>query len=267
MNKFFILPAILIACTSNVSADGNLPSNSTTSPDDPELVMTVGPEQVPLGEFETIFNKNNNEEKVSRSYLDEYSDLFIDFKRKVLYAQENKMDTSASFKNELAGYRRQLARPYLTDQSAEDELVLEAYDRMKYEVRASHILVNVAENASSQDTLEAYNKIKDLRNRISRGEDFRTLAMQNSDDPSAKSNGGDLGYFSAFRMVYPFESAAYNTHVGQVSDIFRTQFGYHILKVVDKRSNRGEVKVAHIMIEEKTMLHQKSKKSIKRNDN
>ena len=73
--------------------------------------MTVGPEQVPLGEFETIFNKNNNEEKVSRSYLDEYSDLFIDFKRKVLYAQENKMDTSASFENELAGYRRQLARP------------------------------------------------------------------------------------------------------------------------------------------------------------
>ena len=93
--------------------------------------------------------------------------------------------------------------------------------------------------------------LKKLRNRALKGEDFGQLAQQHSNDPSAKTNFGDLGYFSAFRMVYPFESAAYNTPVGKVSDIFRTQFGYHILKSVDKRANRGEVKVAHIMIEER----------------
>ena len=250
MNKFLNLLAL--ALTTNLAiADGNVTINSSAPSDDPFMVMQVGPEKVQLQEFESIFNKNNNEENITREYLDEYTNLFIDFKRKVLYAQDNQMDTSLAFKKELAGYRKQLARPYLTDQTAEDELVAEAYDRMKYEVRASHILITVPENATPQDTMEAYNTIKELRNRALKGEDFGQLAQQHSNDPSAKTNFGDLGYFSAFRMVYPFESAAYNTPVGKVSDIFRTQFGYHILKSVDKRANRGEVKVAHIMIEER----------------
>ena len=250
MNKFLNLFALVLT-TSLAMADGNIAVNSSTSNDDPSMVMQVGPEKIQLKEFESIFNKNNNEENITREYLDDYTNLFIDFKRKVLYAQENQMDTSAAFKTELAGYRKQLARPYLTDQAAEDELVAEAYDRMKYEVRASHILITVPENANPMDTMEAYNTIKDLRNRSLNGEDFGQLAYHHSNDPSAKTNYGDLGYFSAFRMVYPFESAAYKTTVGKVSDIFRTQFGYHILKSVDKRANRGEVKVAHIMIEER----------------
>ena len=250
MNKFLNLLALVLT-TSLAMADGNITVNSSAPSDDPSMVMQVGPEKVQLQEFESIFNKNNNEENVTREYLDDYTNLFIDFKRKVLYAQENQMDTSVAFKRELAGYRKQLARPYLTDQAAEDELVAEAYDRMKYEVRASHILITVPENATPQDTMEAYNTIKELRNRAIKGEHFGHLAQQYSNDPSAKTNYGDLGYFSAFRMVYPFESAAYNTPVGKVSDIFRTQFGYHVLKSVDKRANRGEVKVAHIMIEER----------------
>ena len=250
MNKFLNLLALVLT-TSLAMADGNITVNSSAPSDDPSMVMQVGPEKVQLQEFESIFNKNNNEENVTREYLDDYTNLFIDFKRKVLYAQENQMDTSVAFKRELAGYRKQLARPYLTDQAAEDELVAEAYDRMKYEVRASHILITVPENATPQDTMEAYNTIKELRNRAIKGEDFGQLARQYSNDPSAKTNYGDLGYFSAFRMVYPFESASYNTPVGKVSDIFRTQFGYHVLKSVDKRANRGEVKVAHIMIEER----------------
>lgn len=231
---------------------GNHVTASNTGDDKSEdIVMSVGPENVPLGEFESIFRKNNTEKEVNEEYLDEYADLFIDFKRKVLYAQENQMDTSASFKRELAGYRTQLSKPYLTDQAAEDELIEEAYERMQYEIRASHILINVAENATPSDTLKAYNEIKSLRSRIMKGEDFGAIAKAYSNDPSAKTNAGDLGYFSAFRMVYPFESAAFNTEVGDVSSPFRTQFGYHILKVVDKRANRGEVKVAHIMLEER----------------
>jgi len=256
MNKFLILLSFVFT-TSIAMAGGYVPT--TTSSDDSETVMKVGPEKVKLSEFQSIFNKNNNEEKVTKEYLDDYTKLFIDFKRKVLYAKENQMDTSQTFKNELAGYRKQLARPYLTDQAAEDELVNEAYDRMKYEVRASHILIGVSDNATPEDTLKAYNTIKGLKSRTQKGEDFTALAKEYSTDPSAKTNGGDLGYFSAFRMVYPFESAAYTTPVGKVSDIFRTQFGYHILKTVDKRANRGEVKVAHIMIEEREDASPKEK--------
>lgn len=247
MNRIIILLALALSFTTGNYATASNPADDKSD----DVVMSVGPENVPLGEFETIFRKNNTENEVNQEYLDEYADLFIDFKRKVLYAQENQMDTSASFKKELAGYRTQLSRPYLTDQAAEDELIEEAYERMQYELRASHILLNVAENASPADTLKVYNEIKNLRSRILKGEDFATIAKSFSNDPSAKANGGDLGYFSAFRMVYPFETTAYNTAVGDVSQPFRTQFGYHILKVVDKRPNRGEVKVAHIMIEER----------------
>jgi peptidyl-prolyl cis-trans isomerase SurA len=252
MNRILILLSLVISTTTALLANGNTTVSSTKDDNNSkETVMTVGPEQVSLGEFESIFKKNNTENKITKEYLDEYTELFIDFKRKVLYAKENQMDTSATFKRELAGYRTQLARPYLTDQSAEDELVNEAYDRMKYEVRASHILLALDKNATPEDTLKVYNRMKELRNSILKGQSFESIAKANSEDPSAKTNGGDLGYFSAFRMVYPFESVAFNTPVGQVSKPFRTQFGYHILKVIDKRANRGEVKVAHIMIEEK----------------
>ena len=260
MKKLFNL-FTFIFFTISAMADGNITIKKSNSYDDPSLVLKVGPEKVKLQEFESIFYKNNNEEIITKDYLNEYTNLFIDFKRKVLYAEENKMDTSSSFKKELAGYRKQLARPYLTDNVAEEKLVIEAYERMQYEVRASHILITIPQNASPIDTLNAYKTIKSLRNRVINGEEFGLIAQQFSNDPSAKSNLGDLGYFSAFRMVYPFESAAYNTPVGNISNIFRTQFGYHILKCVDKRENRGEVKVAHIMIEEREDATLNEKKS------
>ncbi|MGC6470309.1 MAG: foldase protein PrsA [Flavobacteriales bacterium] len=252
MNRILILLSLFAVHSLVVSATGkNILPITSDEPSSDDIVLTVGPEDIPIGEFEAIFSKNNNKKVVDEQYLDEYADLFIDFKRKVLYAQENQMDTSATFKKELAGYRKQLSRPYLTDQSAEDELVKEAYQRMQYEVKASHILLTLDQGASDEDTLRVYNEINSLRSRIIKGESFSEVAKANSQDPSAKTNGGNLGYFSAFRMVYPFESVAYNTPIGSVSKPFRTQFGYHILKVKDKRPSRGEVKVAHIMIEER----------------
>ena len=256
MHKFLNLLFIFLIANFAFAEINVIKSNSS---DDSSIVLKVGSENIQLKEFKSIFYKNNNEEKITKEYLDEYIQLFIDFKRKVLFAKENKMDTSIAFKTELSGYRNQLARPYLTDQTAEDELVAEAYERMNYEVRVSHILISVSENALPSDTLNAYNKIKELKNRAINGEDFAKLAEEYSNDPSAKTNYGDLGYFSAFRMVYPFESAAYNTNIGKISDIFRTQFGYHILKSIDKRKNRGEVKVAHIMIEERSDASKKDK--------
>ncbi len=223
---------------------------TTTQKKEDQVLMEVGKEEVTVSEFTNVFKKNNNLQEATNQELEDYVDLFVKFKMKVLDAERMQLDTLSSFKNELAGYRKQLARPYLTDKQAEQKLIEEAYDRMTEEVRASHLLFLVDEKALPKDTLAVYQKINSLRNKILNGEDFETVAKTHSEDPSAKTNGGDLGYFSAFRMVYPFETAAFNTPLGEVSKPFRTRFGYHIVKVTDKRKSRGEVKVAHIMIEQ-----------------
>ena len=223
---------------------------TTTQKKEDQVLMEVGKEEVTVSEFTNVFKKNNNLQEATNQELEDYVDLFVKFKMKVLDAERMQLDTLSSFKNELAGYRKQLARPYLTDKQAEQNLIEEAYNRMTQEVRASHLLLLVDEKALPKDTLAVYQKINSLRNKILNGEDFETVAKTHSEDPSVKANGGDLGYFSAFRMVYPFETAAFNTPLGEVSKPFRTRFGYHIVKVTDKRKSRGEVKVAHIMIEQ-----------------
>jgi peptidyl-prolyl cis-trans isomerase SurA len=129
-----------------------------------------------------------------------------------------------------------------------DSLVKLTYERLKTEVKAAHILITVKPDATPEDTLKAYAKITAIRKRILAGEDFETVAAESSEDPSAKTNKGLLGYFTALQMVYPFENAAYNTKPGEVSEPLRTRFGYHIVKVLDRRPARGEVEVSHIMI-------------------
>lgn len=207
------------------------------------VLLTVGGNEVKLSEFNAIYNKNNSKESVQ-----DYLDLYIKFKLKVKEAEDLGFDTIPKFIAELKGYRKQLAEPYLTDKEVTEALIKEAYDRMKTDVKASHILVGVKEDAAPSDTLIAFNKIMKARNAIVNGADFITTAKAASEDPSVKKNGGDLGYFTAFHMVYPFESAAYTTKVGEISQPIRTRFGYHIVKVVDKRAARGSIKVAHIMV-------------------
>ena len=214
------------------------------------IVMEINGNPVTKGEFLQIYLKNNNNPKYDKASLDEYVEMFKKFKLKVAEAQALGYDTIPKLKKELEGYRKQLANPYLIDSAENKSLVQQAYERTKMEVRASHILIKVDQNASPKDTLDAFNKILGLKARIEKGEDFSSVAkMKNgSDDPSAVNNGGDLGYFTAFQMVYPFEEKAYNTPLGSVSDPFRTRYGYHILKVTDKRAARGTIKVAHIMV-------------------
>jgi len=217
--------------------------------DDP-VIMHVDGRPVLRSEFEAIYKKNNKEAAVTKEALDEYLDLFINYKLKVREAEALGMDTITKFKNELDGYRKQLARPYLIDRELNDALIKEAYTRMQEEVRASHILVQVDPEASPEDTLAAWKRINTLRDRIVKGEDMASVAKGpgGSDDPSAAKNGGDLGWFSALQMVYPFETAAFTTQVGEVSKPVRTRFGYHIIKVADRRPARGQVRVAHIMM-------------------
>ncbi len=244
----------LLAAQVLVLAQGVLiAQQKTTAPavaDTDPVLMTVDGRPVTRSEFESTYKKNNKNAPVTKEALDEYLDLFINYKLKVRAAEEAGLDTVSKFKTELDGYRKQLARPYLIDRELNDELVREAFDRSREEVRASHILVKVEPEASPADTLVAWKRINALRDRVVGGEDFKVVASGKggSEDPSAEKNGGDLGWFSVLQMVYPFETAAFNTPVGQVSKPIRTRFGYHIIKVVGRRPAQGEVKVAHIMV-------------------
>ena len=218
-----------------------------------EAVLTVGEESVSLADFEHIFLKNNRDSVITEAALDEYMELFINFKLKVQAAEALGMDTVETFQKELAGYRTQLARPYLTNNELLDELVRQAWERKQEEVRARHILVSCSAQANPADTLKAWKRANAMRTRILNGEDFEAVALSKagSDDPSVRDNGGDLGWFSAFQMVYPFEEAAYTTAVGDLSPIVRTRYGYHFLEVTGRRDARGEIRAAHIMIRTK----------------
>ena len=214
-----------------------------------EVLFTIDNHAFYTDEFIRVYNKNLDLVKDdSQKDLDKYLELFLGYKLKVEKANKLGLQNGTTYQNELKSYRNQLSKNYLNDSKVTNELIREAYERMQQEVRASHILILVDEGASPEDTLKAYTKVLDIKKRLEAGEDFISVAQQFSEDPSVKENNGDLGYFSAFRMVYTFENAAFNTNVGQISKPFRTRFGYHIVKVVDKRVNRGEVTVAHIMI-------------------
>ena len=214
------------------------------------VVMEINGKPVTKSEFLQIYLKNNNDPKFDKQTLDDYVEMFKKFKLKVAEAEALGYDTIPKLKKELEGYKKQLATPYLIDSVENRYLVEQAYERIKTEVRASHILIRVDANASPKDTLAAYNRILALKKRIEKGEDFATVAKMKSgsEDPSAVNNGGDLGFFTAFQMVYAFEEKAYTTAIGSISEPFRTRFGYHILKVTDKRPARGTIKTAHLMV-------------------
>ncbi len=214
-----------------------------------EVLFTVDGESFYTDEFARVYKKNIDLVKdESQKDLDQYLELYIGYKLKIIKANKLGLQNGSAYQNELKTYRTQLAKNYLTDTKVTDELVTEAYERSKYEVKAAHILITCEENAAPTDTLKAFNKAIEIRNRVLKGEDFSKLAKELSQDPSAKENDGVLGFFSVFRMVYPFESGAFNTPVGEISTPVRTRFGYHLIKVLDKRLNRGEINVAHIMI-------------------
>ena len=215
-----------------------------------KVLLTVEDEQITVDEFLKVYNKNNNvDNSIDPKSVAEYLDLYVNFKLKVKEAERLGMDTVTAFVKELGGYRKQLAKPYLTDQEMTDDLIKEAYDRMKYDVRASHVLVRVGLEALPKDTLKARARLNSILKSIKNPEkDFGKAAADLSEDPSAKQNFGDLGYFTAFQMVYPFETAAYTTKPGTISKPIRTRFGYHVLYVHDKRPARGEITVSHILI-------------------
>lgn len=224
-----------------------------------KTLITLGDRNISAGEFMEVYEKNNvNSEVIDKKSVDEYLDMYINFKLKVIEAENLKMDTLPKFIKEYNGYRKQLAKPYLSNDAATEKLVEEAYERMKWDVNASHILVKCDPHDVPADTLKAYNKALELRKRILNGEDFGDVAYEASNDPSArdttvnkrfyKGNRGNLGYFTAFYMVYPFESGVYNAKEGELTMPVRSDYGYHIIRLNSKTPACGILKVAHIFL-------------------
>lgn len=209
-------------------------------------IMKIAGKSISKGEFEYTYHKNIQQQS-EKTPLDEYVTLFENYKRKVAEAEAQGIDTTQQFKTEYEGYRRQLVKPYMVDKTAEETLAKEAYQRLLEEVEASHILFRVSPTATWEEKRKVYQKALDVRKRALSGEDFAALARQYSEDPSARTNNGYLGYFGAFYMVYPFEKAAYETPVGEVSMPVESQFGYHLIKVTGRRPTRALL-LAHIML-------------------
>ena len=230
---------------------------------DNQVLMTIGGKDITVKEFTDVYAKNNLKgDVIEKKSVDEYIDLFSTFRMKVMEAEALQLDTNAKFQKELAGYRKQLAKPFMSSDDITDELIEEAYQRKLKDIRASHILIRCDKSALPSDTLKAYNKAMDIRKKaLAKGADFGDLAVRYSDDPSARDmqateqsparpgNRGDLGYFTVFDMVYPFETGAYNTKEGEISMPVRSDFGYHIIKVVSITDAMGSIQAAHIFLQ------------------
>ncbi len=234
-------------------------------------LITIDGEETTIAEFKRVYEKNldaiDNEDAKS---VTKNLELYINYKLKVKEAYSIKLDTFPSYKREMETYRNQLSAPYLQDTTFIDKLVQDAYYRTENSVKAKHILIRISRDATPKDTLFAYNKILKLRERILNGEKFEVIAAQFSEDRSAqddaktgrKGNGGNLGYFSAFNMVYPFEVAAYNTKISEISMPFKTQFGYHIIQVDDFKKSDGEIEAAHILVKDTSAVSKTKIESI-----
>lgn len=212
-----------------------------------EVIMTVAGKPISTSEFMYIYEKNNQESGVESKSLDEYVDLFINFKLKVAEAESRGIDTTEEFIKELAGYRAQATDKYMTDSAAFDSLVTLSYARMQHPRRAAHIAIQCPIGSSDSADAAALAKIEQARTRVTTGlEDFYQVALEVSTDPGVQSNRGELGWITIFRYVYPFEDAVYNTAVGEVTPIFRTAYGYHIA-LVEEEGEATEVKASHIL--------------------
>lgn len=247
--RFIVIAVIAIILESCKTTPPAVTDTSSSLPAAEPVLVQLGDKTYTTREFTASFDKNryslNAEKPLSP---EEYLELFTKMKLKVIAAQKEGNDTTQNFRDEIASYREILSQNFLNDKDLVEEYAREAYERSKSEIHASHILIRVPELAAPEDTLIAFGEIRKIWEQLKDGADFGEMAARFSQDPSAADNRGDLGTFSVFQMVYPFESAAYSTPVGQFSQPIRSTHGYHIIKVQSRRPNRGKIQVAHCMV-------------------
>ena len=243
MTRNRLIPLLLLMCL------GVVFSHAQKAPSGDPVLFTVNGEPVKISEFNYIYTKTNGPKAdFSKASLEEYLDLYTKFKLKVQKAKEMQLDTIPSLQKELEGYRRQLANSYLVDREVTDKLVEEAYQHSLEDVDISHIYVSLP--GVGQDTSRAFQRITEAKTMLMMGEPFDSVAVRYSDDKSAKSNFGHVGFVTAIfpKGLYNLEKAAYTIPTGQLAGPFRTDGGYHLLLVHGRRPARGEVECAHILI-------------------
>ena len=208
------------------------------------VLMTINGKDVKLSEFEYLYNKNN-QQQVEKETLDQYVDRFITYKQKVADAEAARIDTLPSFKREFDGYKRDIVKPFLEDTTVRDRLVQEAYERMHRNIDIDHFMYPLGRSFAQDEEYRA--RVDSLRQCLINGENWEEIVAKYSSDPSKERNQGHYGFITAGMFPYVFEKAAYDTPVGQISDVIRTQFGYHIVRVNGERPDAGQVKARHIL--------------------
>jgi len=218
---------------------------SLAQTNDPVL-MTIAGKNITKSEFEYIWKKNNSNSSAEKVSKEAYLDMFVNFKLKVADAEAKHLDKYPDFLNEFQGYRKQLIEPYLSDSLSRKELISQCYDRLKQYIEVSLISINCKPDATPEDTLEYYHTAMNIYDRIVNGADFAEMAKKYSNDASAQK-GGYLGFLTGLRFIFPLENMAFNMPVGAISKPFRTEFGYHIIKVHNRFPAKGRFSMAHIL--------------------
>src|SRR5690554_4198230 len=244
----FLVLGILLSCAPKVAVQPEVPELSPG----PNYLFSIEDEPVMADEFLRVFSKNqsliNNKGPLSQEEFDENLELFIDFKLKVKEAEDQGMSQSEEFEREFHMIKEDLKKPYLLKNAVQEGELRKAYNRMQEILEASHILLDFPPNAGEADSIAVLTMAGSLKEKAEGGMDFNELAFAYSDDPSAKNNKGHLGYFTSLQMVYPFEDAAYLLEPGQISDPVLSDFGYHLIKLEDRRPNPGQIRVSHILV-------------------
>jgi peptidyl-prolyl cis-trans isomerase SurA len=212
------------------------------------VILTIDNQKVTKSEFLRIYHKNNSQANPDSKSLHEYMDMFINYKLKVIEAEHLGYDTASAFIKEFTSYRDQLAKPYLVDTVIEDKLYREAYKRMLEDVKVRQVFVKVSQFAAPEDTIIAYKKALELRERLLKGESWDTIAKKYSDDRYSKTRGGNVGYLTAFQIYFPIEIAIYKLKVNEISMPVRSATGFHVIQLLERRPSRGEIRASHIMV-------------------
>lgn len=248
-HAYFLFLGILSSCAPQAVVDPKI----SLAPKEPDYLFLIDNEPVPAKEFLYTLTKNEKlgkekNELLTQKAFDQNLERFIHYKLKVKEAEKRGLDQTGEFKKELSIIKEDLLQPYLLKNSVQEGELRKAYNRMQEIIKVSHILTAFPPSATEADSLAVLRVSKDLKEKAENGADFNELAFKYSDDPSAQTNRGDLGYFTALQMIYPFEDAAFNLKPGQVSDPVLTSYGYHIIKQEDRRPNPGQIRVSHILI-------------------
>lgn len=213
--------------------------------DNDPVLMTIDKKPVTLSEFKYLYNKNNAQQMAEQP-VDEYLEMFINYKLKVAEAEAEGLDNNDSFRSEYATYCRDLAQPYIVNPLFREELIETTYQRMGEEVDVSHIMIPLANGKNEIARQKHF--LDSIREEILAGRtDFYTEADKYSIDPGVKRNHGHMGVITGGRYPFAFEDAAYNTPVGEISEVIETPFGYHIVYVNGRQPASGEVMVQHIL--------------------